>query len=207
MEIEISEKYDLPDLRLYRSGSLSQTVIVWRPEKLMVVIGKGSDPSDELITDAISVDHVPVIRRDTGGCAVVLSADMAVVSFSLRNDPNKKNPEYFRLFNDLIIEALKKQSIRGLGFNGISDITLNGLKVAGSAIYRRRESVLYHVVLNLSGSTEQMERYLKIPSRQPDYRRNRSHKDFVTSFADQGVEVDLDRFENDLKTSFLLNIQ
>jgi lipoate-protein ligase A len=172
-----------------------------------VVIGKGSDPDDELVFDNIKTDRIPVIRRDSGGCAVVLSNEMAVVSFSVINDPDKNNTDYFHLFNSLIMDALEKQGINDLAFNGISDITLNGSKVAGSAIYRKRENVLYHVVLNLSGSTSQMERYLKIPSRQPDYRKNRSHKDFVTSFAAQGYTVNLARFESDLKTSFLLQIK
>ena len=76
-----------------------------------------------------------------------------------------------------------------LSHQGISDIALRSRKVAGTAIYRNRELVFYHAIINLSGTTEAMERYLKLPPRTPDYRRGRSHAEFVTSLAEEGHSI------------------
>ena len=46
--------------------------------------------------------------------------------------------------------------------------------------------MLYHAVLNRAESTDTIERYLKHPLREPDYRHGRNHGDFVTSLAAMG---------------------
>jgi lipoate-protein ligase A len=205
MELNILENYDLPDSELLRSGNSSGSYMVWVPERLMVVIGKGSNPELELITNLISEDDVPVIRRDTGGCAVVLSPEMVVVSFLMKNDKDRKQGEYFRLFDKMILSALRKLGVESLEMAGSSDITLNGLKVAGSSIYRNKDIVFFHAIINLNGGVGAMERYLKIPPREPDYRNGRSHKDFVTSFKAQGYVIDPQKLDAELKTEWLFH--
>jgi lipoate-protein ligase A len=203
--MEIIENYNLPDQKLLESDNGHNGLMVWYPDELMVVIGKGSDPKLELIPENIEADNVPVIRRGTGGCSVVLSPEMVVASLASRNDKQRKNNEYFAIFNNVIINAFKKLGINGINQAGTSDITLNGLKVAGSSIYRNKDMVFYHAIINISGETDHMERYLKIPPRYPDYRAGRPHKDFVTSFKAQGYTLDLPQFEQALKTEWLLH--
>ena len=168
-----------------------------------MIIGKGSNPQDELRADNILRDNIPVIKRTTGGCAVVVAPEMFVASFAVANDPSKKNNEYFELFNGVILKAFQKIGVENLGTAGISDLTLNDLKVVGSAIYRNKDQVFYHAVINIAGDIELMEKYLKIPTRQPDYRQNRTHRDFVTSFKAQGYQIKLADFEQALKSEWL----
>jgi lipoate-protein ligase A len=202
--MEIIENYNLPDQELLESDNEHNGLMVWVPKELMVVIGKGSNPELELIAENIDADNIPVIRRGTGGCAVILSPEMAVVSLALRNDRQRKNNEYFAIFNNVIINTFRKLGIDGIVQAGISDITSNGLKVAGSSIYRNKDMVFYHAIINIEGETDYMERYLKIPPRYPDYRNGQPHKDFVTSFKAQGHTLDLCKFEQALKTEWLL---
>ena len=173
----------------------------------MVVVGKGSDPEEELLAENILLDRIPVIRRGTGGCAVVLSPEMAVVSLILENDPDKKQNEYFRQFVGVITNAFKKMGVENIEMKGISDIAINGLKVAGSSIFRSKDYVFFHSIINIAGNTRAMERYLKFPPRQPDYRLNRSHRDFVTSLKEQGYEIDIHEFEENLKSEWLLHFR
>ena len=202
--MEINENYNLPDQELLESNDNHNNLMVWIPDELMVVIGKSSNPELELIAGNIDADQIPVIRRGTGGCSVVLSPEMAVVSFVIRNDKQRKNNEYFAIFTDVIMNSLKKLGIDGICRAGISDITLNGQKVAGSSIYRNKDMVFYHAIINIAGETDHMERYLRIPPRYPDYRAGRPHKDFVTSFKAQGHTLDLDKFEQTLKSEWQL---
>jgi lipoate---protein ligase len=203
MTLNICEDYNLPDRDLYRSGNTGEWLQVWKPTETMIIIGKGSDPDLELISESIIADQIPVIRRNTGGCSVIISPSMFVVSLSLTNQPGKKNNEYFDLFNDVLLRALQKTGVKNLDTAGISDITLNKRKVVGSAIYRNKDAVFYHAIINNSGSIDLMERYLKIPPRQPDYRKDRSHDDFVTSFKAEGFELDVDKFKEALQTEWL----
>jgi len=65
--------YDLPDAELYGDENSDLSIIVWQPDRLMAVIGYGSDPNKELAVDEIESGNVPVFRRPSGGCSVILS--------------------------------------------------------------------------------------------------------------------------------------
>ncbi len=202
--MKIIDDYNLPDCRLMQSGnSVSGGIMVWRPEHEMIIIGKGSKAEEELIPERIDADMIKVIRRDTGGCAVILSPRMIVVSLALKNDRDKKNNEYFHLFDHLLIKAFEKLGVKNLQKAGYSDIILNGLKVVGSSIYRNKDIVFFHAVINLAEEIDLISRYLKVPHRQPEYRQNRDHADFVTSFEAQGYEIDPVQFEQELKSEWL----
>jgi len=192
--MNILSPYNLPDADLIRAQEGSPRSLVWAPERVMVVIGNGSDPDAELHADLIVRDSIPVVRRDTGGCAVILTPDMFVASFSLYGGGLTDSIKYFRFFNTIIINALGNLGVDGVLHEGRSDIAIDGRKIAGTAIYRNRNVIFYHAIINAGGSTELMERYLRVPPRMPDYRIGRSHKDFVTSLAEQGYQLSIDDF-------------
>lgn len=182
--------YDLPDAGLLQPVDLPGRCVTFVPPETAVVIGKGSDPEQEVDRDAVLVDGIPVMRRTSGGCAVVISPEMLAISFAMYGQPQRKSGDYFRDFNALIIAALGAMGVRDLTHAGTSDISLHGRKVAGTAIYRSRQVVFYHAILNLRGDPAVIARYLKLPPRMPVYRENRAHADFVTSLAAAGCAVD-----------------
>jgi lipoate-protein ligase A len=194
--------YDLPDAPLIVPDGSRGRCCVFVPERVMVVIGKGSDAGREVNGAAVLEDRVPVLRRGTGGCSVVLSPEMAAVSFALYGAEQKKSTDYFRDFNRVIMDALERLGVSGLEHRGISDITLGGRKIAGTAIYRNRELVFYHAIVNLRGDTGLMERYLTMPPREPEYRAGRSHRDFVTSLAAAGFPVDAGALSEAITSTF-----
>jgi lipoate-protein ligase A len=59
-------------------------------------------------------------------------------------------------------------------------------KILGSSLYRNASQVLYHQVLLVDAPLEPMMRYLRHPSREPDYRQGRPHHDFVVSLRGEG---------------------
>jgi len=196
--MNVIDDYKLPDAELLTPSGEPQRMMVWVPDRLMVVIGNGSDALKELRADNIDADNVPVIRRGSGGCSVVLSPKMYVASFALYGQLMKDSIGYFKKFNAVIINALESLGVDGLKHEGISDIALNGRKIAGTALYRNKDVVFYHAVINIAESPSLIERYLALPPRMPDYRENRSHEDFVTSLAEQGKQVDIEDFRKAL---------
>ena len=62
---------------------------------------------------------------------------------------------------------------------GQTDLAIGGLKFAGNAQRRRRRFLLFHGTFLLHLDIGLLEKMLPQPSRQPDYRVNRSHSEFL----------------------------
>ena len=84
--------------------------------------------------------------------------------------------------------SVLRAALPGLHPAGTSDLALLDRKVSGNAQQRKRTHLLHHGSLLHSFDVGCAERYLLMPGRQPDYRRQRPHSDFLTN-------LPLDRLE------------
>ncbi|NLI48427.1 MAG: hypothetical protein GX414_15090 [Acidobacteria bacterium] len=193
--------YDFPDRELLNADGAVYRCLVWQPAAVCVVIGRGNSSAASVFLDRAAADGVAVVQRPSGGEAVVLSPRTLAVSAVHRAADQMASRRYFELFNGAAIRALAGLGVTGLSRRGISDIALGDRKILGSSIYRNRRQVLYHAVLNVAESPELMERYLRPPGRQPDYRRDRSHRDFVTSLAAAGYALSMAALHDALHTA------
>jgi len=180
--------YDLPDATLLEDNTSTYRYLVWEPGVLCIVLGQSNQPDQSVYVERAAADNVPVYKRPSGGETVVLSPGTLVVSILKRGDGLRSPRLYFNAYNEKIIQALRGLGIKNLSVNGISDICIGNQKILGSSIYRNKDRVFYHGVLNRAESVDIIERYLKHPLREPEYRDGRSHKDFVTSLAQQGYQ-------------------
>ena len=185
------KKYDLPDLYLFENEIVKSSSIVWIPDETYIVLGRSNNPSDSLITENVIADGIPVYKRPSGGETVVLSNEMIVLSIAVKQTDFKSGKSYFKNYNTKIISTLKKLGIEDLGYKGISDITIKDLKILGSSIYQNKDVVFYHAVLNVGESVSLIDKYLKHPVREPDYRKNRNHKDFITSLSKENYNINI----------------
>jgi len=78
-----------------------------------------------------------------------------------------------------IAEALSPLLGAQVEHQGHTDLTIEGLKVSGNAQRRKRSALLFHGTLLLEMDLAKIQKYLLHPSKEPDYRRQRSHRDFV----------------------------
>jgi lipoate---protein ligase len=62
---------------------------------------------------------------------------------------------------------------------GATDLALDGRKFSGNAQRRRRAALLFHGTFLLDLDLDRVEQVLAMPPRQPDYRQNRRHRDFL----------------------------
>ncbi len=178
--------YQLPDAVMFREGEPEPGWLVWVPDHTCLVLGASNQPEVSLYPDRVERDQIPVYKRPSGGETVILTPNTLVISVRLP-DPGKQNPNiFFKQINHLIINALQNAGVDSLGQRGISDIAIGEKKILGSSIYRKREMVFYHAVLNLSEPAETIGRYIRHPKREPDYRRGRDHAEFVTSLSEAG---------------------
>jgi len=71
----------------------------------------------------------------------------------------------------------------GLELAGTSDLTIAGRKISGNSQQRKRRFLLHHGTILYAFDAKLVERYLLMPSRQPDYRLQRNHSEFLTNFS------------------------
>lgn len=195
-------KYDLPDSYLFDNKVDVPSNIVWIPNETCIVLGRSNNPNNSLYLDNIINDNIPVYKRPSGGETVLLSNKMLVLSIAIKQTDFKSGKLYFKDYNTKIISALKSMGIKNLGYKGISDITINDLKILGSAIYQNKFVVFYHAVLNVSESTSLIEKYIKHPKREPDYRKKRNHKEFVTSIVKEKYNICINELKEAIEKEF-----
>jgi len=152
---------------------------VYRLDDIVVVLGRGSNPHRELQLDACVEDGIPLLRRQGGGCAVVVDPGNVIVSAVLPMNGIGNHREYFGRLSDWLICGLREVGIPNIRRAGISDLAIQNKKIGGACIYCTKDFLYYSATLLVEPRVELMERYLKHPPREPDYRQGRSHSDFV----------------------------
>jgi lipoate-protein ligase A len=67
------------------------------------------------------------------------------------------------------------------GRRGTSDLTLGPRKFSGNSMRCRRDFMLYHGTLLYDFPLDMVGQLLKTPPRQPEYRQQRSHREFIAN--------------------------
>lgn len=152
----------------------------WVPSELMVVLGRSNQAEQEAEVERCEKDGVPILKRYGGGGTVLLHPGCLVVSVGAWVDSPYQNDLYFRLLNDAIILSIQDQLPVDLGQRGYSDIVFGERKIAGTSLFRSRQYLLYQASLLIHDRMEEIETYLKHPTKEPDYRKARTHRDFLS---------------------------
>ena len=189
--------YSLPDVCLLDEDE--NRFLVWIPDKTYIVLGASNKVDDAVIEESAVRDEIPVVKRRSGGQTVMLTPKNVVISAIFTDEMAQKPQEVFVKFNEIIMSVIKKNGVSGVAPRGISDIAVGEKKILGSSIYRKKEKLMYHAVLNYGESPKTFEKYLKHPSKEPDYRQGRSHDEFVTSLQDVGYSLDINKLKEDLQ--------
>lgn len=185
----VVEKYNLPDVEILQSEK-DFDFYVGQPDYISIVFGKSNSIQDSLHDDTSLYKEIKILKRDSGGECVILSPKMFVFSAKI-NSVNFSNPkQFFASINQLLLKNLGELGIQNLNSKGISDISIGDKKILGSSIYRNQNILFYHAVLNVSEDVALISYYLKHPKKEPDYRKGRSHNEFVTSIQKEGYTID-----------------
>jgi len=192
--------YNLPDIQLLEKEANQYSI--WIPDKAYIVLGASNNATDALFTENVTTDRVLVLKRPSGGQTVVLSPQTIVLAATMTDVSNVKPKEFFNKINGLIIKSIEADGVTGLTLSGISDIAIDGKKILGSSMYKRKDTLFYHAVLNFAVPASLIERYLRHPSKEPDYRAGRSHIEFVTSLQENGYAETIQYLKEQLTVGF-----
>lgn len=192
--------YCLPDLQLLKKKN--DQFLIWIPDKTYIVLGASGNPDESLNMESVQEDHITVLKRPSGGETIILTPNNIMISAVFCNIKNLRAKDVFQRINRLIISSIEKTGIKGLSLVGISDIAVAGRRILGSAIYRSKNVLLYHAVLNLGEPAATFERYLKPSSKESADRSGRAAIDLTTSLKEKGYNKGAYHMENLLSLSF-----
>lgn len=153
----------------------------WESDRLFVVLGRSSRVTDDVDLAACHKDGLPILRRASGGGTVLQGPGCLSYALVLPLDwhPDLAN---IRATNRLILERMATALRRWeptTAFQGISDLAINNRKISGNAQRRTGKSLLFHGTILHDMGADLIARYLKHPSRQPEYRSDRPHQAFL----------------------------
>jgi len=169
----------------------------WEPENYSVVVGYGNHVATEVNVPACEAEGIPILRRCSGGGTVLQGPGCLNYSLVLRieeDGPLASITAANRFIMERNREALERECRRKkeecrIEVRGHTDLALvskhlavnSGLKFSGNAQRRKKHFLLFHGTFLLRFDLALIDKFLRMPSKEPDYRQGRSHKDFLTN--------------------------
>ena len=160
----------------------SEVLRIWEPRVPAVVIGRSSPVEKEVDLDFCKSNNIEVFRRCSGGQSILTGPGclMYAVVLDYRKRPELRMLEQaHRFVMGQMAAALDSLSIE-TKLQGTSDLTLGGRKFSGNALRCKRNWLVYHGTMLCDFDLDLIAKCLRDPIRQPEYRSERSHEDFLT---------------------------
>lgn len=164
------------------TGQFEGVLRFWEPPQHFVVLGYANHAALEVNLEFCRGAGIPVLRRCSGGGAVLqgpgcLNYSLILpISSSVRLAGIAGTNEYILERNQRALESLVEGPIER---QGCTDLTLRGRKFSGNSQRRRKDFVLFHGSFLLEADIGLIAKALSFPSHQPEYRRHRPHADFL----------------------------
>jgi lipoate---protein ligase len=191
-------------LNLCESGLEAEILRFWEPKAPFVVVGYANQAAREVDLAACQKLEIPVFRRCTGGGTVVQGPGCLNYSLILQIDrpypsvfppvekavanpglPNSYPLQSITGTNMLVLErqraALQPLLKNPVQILGHTDLVTGDLKFSGNAQRRLKKCLIFHGTFLLRFDLDLIGKILPMPSKQPGYRRDRPHSDFLTN--------------------------
>ncbi len=166
------------------SEAPDETLRIWESPQPLVVVGRSSQFCVEVRLDACRKVGIPVLRRPSGGAAIVAGPGclMYALVLELSAPPAVADSQRSPSLGAWHAGRRARGSCAG---HRMPRHKRFGRSAAGSfratAPVCRRDHLLYHGTLLYDFPLELVERCLAMPPRMPDYREGRPHESFVTN--------------------------
>lgn len=176
---------------------------VWESPEPFVVVGYANKIATEVNIANCEKRKIPVFRRCSGGGTVLQGRGCLNYALILRMTENlpfagiSSANQFIMERNRAAIQCLHPAfNIDGPVFNisvisirGHTDLAIGDLKFSGNSQRRRKNYLLFHGTFLLNFNLALAAEFLQMPSKQPDYRGNRSHAEFLMNLNLSADEV------------------
>ena len=196
------------DKNIFYCHQQKLAVKAFQPKESVLVLGRSNQQEKEIYADIAASDQVAILRRAGGGGAVLLHDGCLIVSISAGVKDYFNNSSYFKKLNKSVITFLHNHLRLGgpLTEAGISDIAYGDKKVAGTSLFRSRNYLLYQASVLIDSRIELIEKYLKHPSKEPDYRKHRQHRQFLVGLQELDQTASLGQLVSEAESELLLHL-
>jgi lipoate---protein ligase len=166
---------------------------LWESPEPIVVVGRSTRVGQEVHLEACRERSIPVLRRSSGGAAIVAGPGChmyaLVLSYSLRpelKDIGRAHAFVLRRLAEHLNSLVSKHG--KILCQGTSDLVFDDgqaakvlRKFSGNSLRAKRTHFLYHGTLLYNGDLTLINTCLRMPPRQPEYRDRRPHLDFLAN--------------------------
>ncbi len=166
----------------------------WEASEHFVVVGYSNQVETEVNVAACAARKVPVFRRCSGGGTVLQGPGCLNYALILQiaEQPSLANISRANRFimtrNRGAIESVIGHRPLTISVSGHTDLTLTShdwtpetqRKFSGNSQRRQKRALLFHGTFLLNFELALVNELLRMPSKQPDYRHNREHGEFLT---------------------------
>jgi lipoate-protein ligase A len=175
-------------------GLADEMLRVWESPRHFVVVGYANKVATEVNVPFCRQNGLPIRRRCSGGGTVLQGRGCLSYALILRID--ESGPlRSISSTNQFVLErhrAILEGLLHGpVHIRGHTDLALGGLKFSGNSQRRKRRALVFHGAFLIGFDVALIERALLMPSKEPDYRANRSHSDFLVNLPVSAREVTL----------------
>jgi lipoate---protein ligase len=167
----------------------------WESPETFVVVGYANKVAVEVNAAGCEARGVPIFRRCSGGGTVLQGRGCLNYALILRiadNSPLANISSANRFIMDRnrsAIESAVHNPQSAISVRGHTDLAIHNpqsairtpLKFSGNSQRRRKHFLLFHGTFLLNFNLALVGELLRAPSRQPDYRRDRRHEEFLTN--------------------------
>jgi lipoate-protein ligase A len=163
----------------------------WESSTHFVVVGYGNKIDTEVDLAACNRDCIPILRRCSGGGTVLQGPGCLNYSLVLRINAELESITaancHIMKRNAAALSTVLGEAV--VSVEGFTDLATGGRKFSGNAQRRKRTHLLFHGTFLLDFDLPLIARYLRAPSRQPEYRGSRSHSEFLRSISASRDEI------------------
>lgn len=144
-----------------------------------IVMGISAQPEQVINFNKVLQHPVPIIRRFSGGGTVFIDHNCVMATFICNQ--HEINVPCFPSPVLQWAESLYRPIFKNIDFRlRENDFVIGQRKFGGNAQYMTKKRWLHHTSFLWDYDPEKMD-YLKMPPKMPEYRLQRSHKDFLCS--------------------------
>lgn len=166
---------------------------LWEFDRTVVILGRGSKAAAEVNLDYCTAAGIPVLRRCSGGATVVGGPGCLMYSLVLSM---VRRPELRKLdtAHRYVMQNLQAATARCIGQvtrRGTCDLAFGPeqRKFSGNSLRLSRDHLLYHGTILYDADLPRIAKCLRTAPRQPEYRRQRDHHQFLTNLRVSASDV------------------
>jgi len=178
-----SENLALDEILLQKVDADPSLAILrtWEPTNHFVVVGRSNHVETEVDEPQCRLESVPIFRRTSGGGAVVVGPGCLAYALILPLNPTLRANGVVGVTQavmEVVATALSAVA-PGIQVRGTSDLVIRDRKFSGNSQRWLKNAFLHHGTILYDYDLPRIERLLRLPSREPDYRSHRPHAEFV----------------------------